>query len=558
MTGKKIMLIETLKKIIEDAAHSHLTSKGKPGDVPPFDLSTPPSKIKGDLASNVTLVLAKLAGESPRQMAEALLPQVSTHAYVKKAEIAGAGFLNFWLTDAAFKAELSDLLRSSGTPAKAALSKEKILLEFVSANPTGPLHVGHGRGAALGDSLTRIFRYLGYDVTAEFYINDSGGQIRNLGFSVEARIKELSGETAAFPEDGYRGQYVVELAREAIAEKKVFKPIQPAQMMFTEEDAAGYASKRILKMIQNDLADFHVQFDQWFRESTLHAKNEVQEVFEFLRKRNHVFDEDGALWFRATDFGDDKDRVLKKANEAPTYFAADIAYHYDKFRRGFTKLVNIWGADHHGYALRLKGAMKALDHDPESLQIVLNQLVSLKGGRLSKRAGDMITLKEVVEEVGRDAARFFFALRSPGAHFEFDLDLAKKQASDNPVFYVQYVHARCVSLFREAEKRGFSTDLFVWQTADFSSPLHEAERAVFLQLMDFDRVVGLCARDCSSHHLTIYLQELAGKYHRFYEHCHVLDENASVRSFRLALVEAIRRRVAKGLELLGVSAPDKL
>jgi arginyl-tRNA synthetase len=313
-----------------------------------------------------------------------------------------------------------------------------------------------------------------------------------------------------------------------------------------------------MDLIRKDLIDFGVQFDVWSYQSKIAGEEKIKETFSKLQKQGHIYEQDGAFWFRTTQYGDDKDRVLKKGNEAPTYFAADIAYHEDKYKRGYDRLINIWGADHHGYAQRVKGVLGSIGYDASKLVILFNQLVSIKGGRLSKRAGDMITLEEVVEEVGKDATRFFFALRSPGAHFEFDLDLAKKQAADNPVFYVQYVHARCVSIFREAEKRGVSTDLTVWVKDQPKEPLQKSERDVLLHLMSFSTVVSLCARDYSNHHLTVYLQELAGKYHSFYENCTVLVDDPSLRSFRLALVDAIRRRVAQGLDLLGVSAPDKL
>jgi arginyl-tRNA synthetase len=334
--------------------------------------------------------------------------------------------------------------------------------------------------------------------------------------------------------------------------------VGPAQMVFSESDYAGWASRRLRDAIEETLTGFGVQFDTWFRESTLHHENHVTRLIADLQAKNLAYEQDGAIWFRATDFGDEKDRVLQKGNEAPTYFASDIAYHVKKFAGSWDQLVNIWGADHHGYAQRLKGALKALGLESEKLQIVFNQLVSIKGGRLSKRAGDIITLQELVDEVGRDATRFFFALRSPGAHFEFDLDLAKKQAPDNPVFYVQYVHARCCSIFREAEKRGYSVDPLGWKKLDIKEPVAEAEKAVLLHLASFDRTVELCAKDFSNHHLTVYLLELAGKYHSFYEKCHVLVDDAAVRSFRLGLVEAIRRRVAEGLGLLGVTAPNEL
>ncbi|OVE75731.1 arginine--tRNA ligase [bacterium F11] len=526
--------------------------------IPNFDLSVPPPKIPGDLAANIPLVLAKKVNLSPRKLAEEILSNFPKTDLVEKMEIAGPGFLNFWMKDSAYRNELNDLLAGKKKRSAVPTKEDKFLVEFVSANPTGPLHVGHGRGAALGDSLVRVFRYLGYDVTAEFYVNDAGGQIRNLGLSMEARLKECKGEKADLPEGGYQGAYLVDLAKEALESGNSYESINPAQMIFSEKDLAGFASKRILKAIQQTLEDFGVHFDHWYFESELHKKDVISKTIESLENQKHAYQQDGAYWFRATDFGDEKDRVLKKTNEAPTYFASDIAYHADKFSRGYTKLVNIWGADHHGYAQRLKGALKAINQNQKALEIILNQMVSIKGGRLSKRAGNMITLKEVVDEVGRDATRFFFSLRSPGSHFEFDLDLAKKQASDNPVYYVQYVHARCCSIFREAEKRKMRTEPLLWASKKTHVPLEEVERAVLLHMMKFDDVVEICARDFSNHHLPIYLMELAGKYHSFYEKCRVLEEDETLRSFRLDLVEAIRKRVEQGLNLLGVGAPERL
>ncbi|MCG3204792.1 MAG: Arginine--tRNA ligase [Elusimicrobia bacterium] len=550
------MILIELKKLISSCAMDVLTSQGKEADLPEFDLTNPPPRVPGDLATNVALALAKRVGTSPRSLAEQMIKSFPQTDWIQKIDIAGAGFLNFWLTDQAFQSELQDFLKGQYGPITN--DRQKILLEFVSANPTGPLHVGHGRGAALGDSLVRILRYLGHEVNAEFYINDAGGQIRNLGLSVEARIKEIQGETVSFPEEGYRGEYVIDIAKQALTEGKKFNPVQPAQMIFDETDAAGYASAINLKIIQKTLADFGVKFDQWFSESSLHKKNAVLKLIQELRDKNLAYDQEGATWFRATQFGDEKDRVLQKANEAPTYFASDLAYHADKLSRGFSKLINIWGADHHGYAQRLKGALQAIGLDASKLEVVFNQMISIKGARMSKRAGNVVTLQEVVDEVGCDATRFFFALRSPGAHFEFDLDLAKKQASDNPVYYVQYLHARCCSIFREAEKRGWTFARETGQPPLLKEPLTDIEKETLIFLASFDRTVETCARDLSNHHLTGYLQELAGKFHSFYEKCRVLEEDPTVRNFRLGLVDAIRRRVAQGLNLLGVSAPQTL
>lgn len=551
------MILSTLRTLVRERTADVLKSKNKTLDLPRFDLSIPPSKVPGDLAANIVLMIAKSLGQPPRALAEEILKGFAGDSLIEKAEIAGPGFLNFWLKDQALRDELAGILGGEKDLEKNRTT-EKILLEFVSANPTGPLHVGHGRGAALGDSLVRVLRYLGHQVTAEFYINDAGGQIRNLGFSVEARVKELKGEKVEFPENGYKGAYVTEIAKEALASGKTFKPVAANQMLFDENDLAGYASEKNLNVIKKDLDSFNVHFDAWFPESTLHKKGAVPKLYDELKKRDLCYEQDGALWFRATNFGDEKDRVLQKASEAPTYFASDIAYHMEKFGRGFDRLINIWGADHHSYALRLKASMKSLGFQEDKLHVILNQLVSIKGGRLSKRAGDMITLRDLIDEVGVDAARFFFALRSPGAHFEFDLDLAKKQASDNPVFYVQYVHARCCSIVQEAKKRGVFAEPLRWRSEKIETPLQPAEKSVLLHLMNFDSAVEVCAKDQSNHHLTQYLIELAGKYHSFYETCTVLVDDAPLRSFRLDLVEAIRRRVAQGLDLLGVSAPEKL
>jgi arginyl-tRNA synthetase len=550
------MIHSSLRDLLKGRAAELLKSKGKDIDVPSFDLGLPPSKINGDLAANLPLLLAKHLGTSPKNVGEDIIKTLPAGDLVEKIELAGPGFLNIVLKDSALRSELFSFLQSEQPAVDPSRKTEKILLEFVSANPTGPLHVGHGRGAALGDSLVRIFRSLGHQVTAEFYVNDSGGQIRKLGYSVEARVRGVKGEPENLPEDGYKGSYVIDIAKEAVASGKKFNPVEAAQMIFDENDLAGYASDKNLKVIQKDLDDFDVHFDTWFKESNLHKKNAVDVLFKELEKKGYVYESEGAVWFKATEFGDEKDRVLRKGNEAPTYFAADIAYHAEKFGRHFDHYINIWGADHHGYAQRLKGSLKALGRESEKLEIIFNQLVAIKGGRLSKRAGDMVSLRDLFTEVGKDAARFFFALRSPNTHFEFDLDLAKKQASENPVFYVQYVHARCCSIFKEAEKRGFSTTLST--TLNSLPKLESSERAVILHLMNFTQAVQACANDRSTHHLTIYLMELAGKYHSFYEQCQVLVDNEALRGFRLALVDAIRKTVARGLLLLGVGAPEKL
>lgn len=552
------MIFPSLRKLIADQTSQLLKAKGKDIPMPAFDLSIPPPRVPGDLASNVTLMIAKQVGASPRQLAEEMIQAFPKNKLTEKIEIAGAGFLNFWLTQDALSGELESLLSGSNQGRTSNENGPAILLEFVSANPTGPLHVGHGRGAALGDSLARILRYVGCRVSTEFYVNDAGGQIRNLGLSIEARLNELQNKPFTLPEGGYHGGYVKTIAEEILKERLDLHPVKSDQMIFDKTDMSGYASGKLRVVIEKTLGDFGVTFDRWYCESELHRAGTVNKLLSVLKDQGLAYENEGAIWFKATDYGDEKDRVLKKGNEAPTYFASDIAYHMDKFNRGFDRFINIWGADHHGYAQRLKGALKALGKNDDALTIIFNQMISVKGGKMSKRAGNVVTLQEVVDEVGRDATRFFFALRSPGAHFEFDLDLAKKQASDNPVFYVQYVHARCCSIFRECEKKGWGLDMKSLAAPSGKFQGAAAEKDVILHLATFPAVVEACAKDFSNHHLTVYLQELAGKFHSFYETSHVLVDDVAVRNFRLGIVDAIRKRVAEGLDLLGVSAPESL
>ncbi len=531
-------------------------------------IEVPPANVPGDFASNWPLSLSKTARKAPRLVAQEILAQLENGAVLEKAEVAGPGFLNFTMSGAWLLEELRRLLRRRGDDARReGLARERILIEFVSANPNGPLHVGHGRGAALGDSLARIFRYLGYDVTTEYYINNVGNQMENLGASVMWRAdaldptylsdEERSAYKAKKTEDLYKGEYLVDTARDILRRFPKGQERSHGISFFRDESLA-----LVLNGIKGDLAAFGVGHDTWYPESRLFEEGRVDAALAELKRRGDLKEEEGALWFLSTKYGDDKDRVLKRGDERLTYFASDIAYHHEKFGRGFTRLIDIWGTDHHGYVPRVKAATQALGHDPEKLTILLYQLVSLvRGGKpvaMSTRTGEFVRLTEVVEEVGKDAARFFFALRSPNSQLEFDLDLAKRQASENPVFYVKYVHARCCSLFREAEKRGFGPSSV--STIDFSAPplLDPAERALLLRLASFPDVLDQCAKDLTPHHLTDYLLKLAGDFHRFYENCPVLNAPDDRRPLRLALIDGVRLLIHNGLSLLGVDAPMEM
>ncbi len=535
----------------------------------PFDdsavlVETPPPNIPGDAASSLPLAVAKTVKKPPRQVAQEILAHLSAGPLLEKAEIAGPGFLNFFLHPSWLLMELRSLLRQRSDYGRLRDPAGKILIEFVSANPNGPLHVGHGRGAALGDALARIFRHRGYDVTTEYYVNNIGNQMENLGASVMSRIDELDPgcldevERAAYrakkPEDLYKGAYLIGVAREILRRSPAAS--RPRGLAFFRD--AG--QELILQGIKKDLASFGVTHDSWYPESRLYDEKRVEESLVALRGTGDLKDEDGALWFLSTKYGDDKDRVLMRRDERPTYFASDIAYHHEKFRRGFDRLVDIWGTDHHGYVARVKAAVQALGHDPSRLSILLYQLVSLvRGGKpvvMSTRSGEFVTLEEVVAEVGKDACRFFYALRGPNSPLEFDLELAKRQASENPVFYVKYVHARCASLFREAEKRGGGAV----DPAAFRPPtrLEKEERALLVRLAGFSDVLDQCLADLSPHHVTDYLLKLSGDYHRFYETCRVLGEAPDVTAFRLALVDGVRTVIKNGLGLLSIDAPEEM
>jgi len=510
------------------------------------------------------MVCAKRLKTAPRKLAEKLLEGLSALDFIERVEIAGPGFINFFLASGAVHSVLVDILTRGadygrGTDA----NPEKIMVEFVSANPTGPLHFGHGRGAVVGDVLANLLEFSGRKVTREYYVNDAGGQVRALARSAVYRARERRGLPAELPEDGYRGGYVKDLAASLPEELFAFLPAEPSedQLQAIQEHAVA----AMLEGIKKDLSDFGVEIDQYSSEVRLVNSGRVEETFGELEQRGLLEERDGARWFLSDKFKDEKPRVLVKSDGSHTYFATDIGYHLDKLRRGFGRLINIWGADHHGYVPRMKAALMALGHPEEALEIVLVQMVSLvRGGQpvvLSKRGGEFVTLREVVDEVGRDAARFFFLLRGCDSQMEFDLELAKKRSLDNPVFYVQYGHARLSSILAKAAERGIP----VPETADgvdLSLLKLDEELSLIKKMASFGDRVARAAKARAPHQVVFYLQELVAEFHHYYTYyakiSPILKADPGQIAARLILVQALRQVVRNALSLLGVSAPERM
>jgi len=530
-------------------------------ELPAIEVSRSKDSKFGDYATNAPLVLAAKLGMKPRELALVINDYLSKDSKViEKSEVAGPGFINFFVAAEVWHRVLHQIHGEKGDYGRRAKSDgAKILLEFVSANPTGPLHVGHGRGAAVGDTLARLMRACGYNLHTEYYVNDSGNQMKILGRSLLFRYRELLGEQIEFPDDHYRGDYIKELA----AELKEIPLGQQVLGMANENDAvqlcSTYACDRILEGIQEDLKSFGVSYDSYFRERELHESGAITSTLEDLRDRQRTEEKDGALWFVMEDQADEKDRVLVRATGEPTYFAADAAYHEDKLKRGYELLVDIWGADHHGYVPRVRAAVEALGYQPNVLRVLLVQFVTLvREGRkisMSTRSGEFITLREVLEEVGPDAARFFFLTKRCDSHLDFDLDLAKKQSRDNPVYYVQYVHARVASIFRIASERGIDADL---TDPDLSALSLPEEQKIMKHLADFPDMLHEAAETLEPHRVTFYLMDLADMFHAYYHDNRVLTDDPRLKKARLFLAEAVRQVVANGLGILGVTAPDRM
>lgn len=550
------------------------------------------SREHGDYASNIALVLAGKTKGKPRELAQRIVQALPASARLARVEVAGPGFINFFLSAAAYHELVREILEQGERFGLSTIGAGRpVQVEFVSANPTGPLHVGHGRGAAYGASVANLLEAAGFKVHREYYINDAGRQMDILAVSVWLRYLELCGERFGFPSNGYRGDYVYDIAaalHRASGEKyrraadEVFEGVPPDEAEGGEKEKhidalieraktlLGPVAYRqvfdfglgiILEDIRNDLAEFGVVYDQWFSERSLIESGAVQRAIERLRRSGHLYERDGALWFRSTDYGDEKDRVVVRENGQGTYFAHDIAYHMDKLERGFEKVIDIWGADHHGYVPRVKAALAAIGDDPERLDVLLVQFAVLyRGGekvQMSTRSGEFVTLRELRREVGNDAARFFYVMRKCEQHMDFDLDLAKRQSADNPVYYVQYAHARIASVFRQLEQKrlGYDPRQAIRELALLTEP---HEQALMVRLAHYPELIEEAALAYEPHQLAHYLYELARDFHTYYNSHTFLVEDERLRGARLSLIAATRQVIANGLKILGVSAPESM
>lgn len=573
----KAKLIEIIKKALDESVEAGLiVADSKNVSI---ILEKPKQENFGDFSTNLAMILAGLnktdKRTNPRDIAEVLAKKIACDSNVSKSEVAGPGFINIFLEDSYWANLLHFILEKGATYGESDFGKdEKVQVEFVSANPTGPLHIGHGRGAAVGDSLSRILTCAGFDVTREYYINDVGNQMNTLGTSLFLRYQELLGNSPVFPEEGnfYKGDYIKEIAsklKDTVGDKYNSK-----ESVASETDKQffiDFAKDNIFEGIKEDLDLFSVAFDVWFSEKTLHDKNLIETSINKVSDKGFIYEKDGATWFRTTDFKDDKDRVLKKSDGSLTYFAADIAYHSEKIDRGFSKIIDIWGADHHGYEQRIRSLFGALGKDDSMLSVIFIQLVSLiKGGKkvsMSTRAGEFVTLREVLDEVGSDACRFFFLMRSSDAHLDFDLDLAKKTSSENPVFYVQYCHARICSIINKAKSDGLELpESLEGLNKDVFTVLNSKEEiALIKHLGFFEEVIIKSAQNLEPHKIPFYLTDLAGKFHSFYNECKVISpdykddpKEKQLTEARLFLCLAVAQVVKKGLSLVGVSAPESM
>lgn len=528
------------------------------GEYPDVLLEVPPQKEFGDFATNIAMQSARIAHKSPRMIADILLKHLDA-PWLEKAEVAGAGFINFFLKHDIIYDTLCHILEQGKQYGQAPLrAEDTVQVEYVSANPTGPLHVGHGRGAAYGSALVNLLRAAGYNVQSEYYINDAGNQMNNLAASVNARYLELFGKKAEIPENGYHGADIIDTAR-AIIEQDGDKYLQ-----MDEKDRLEIFKNRAyeekLKALKRDLESFNVTFDKWFSERTLHPEA-IKKACETLKGNGNMYEKDGALWLKSTEYGDDKDRVVIRDNGVPTYLAADIAYHKNKYERQFKKLINIWGADHHGYVARVKAAMAALGLDPNQLEILLLQMVSLfRNGELvkmSKRTGQAITLNELIEEVGTDAARYFFIMRSLDTQLDFDLDLAKSHSNENPVYYIQYANARIFSIYKQIAENGDVFDM-TWKNTKWDKLKEERELALIKKMAAYPEEIRKAAADRAPHRIAHFVYEMAGLFHAFYNNCHIIQTDKELEEARLALVTAVQITIANCLAVLGISAPETM
>ncbi|SDZ44652.1 arginyl-tRNA synthetase [Evansella caseinilytica] len=550
-------LKEQLKTAIVNAVKSAELATDE--EMPDVVIETPKEKEHGDYATNMAMQLARIARKAPRQIAEAIVQHLDKEkANVTKVEIAGPGFINFFMKKDYLTEVVATVLEQGDKYGSTNFGQnQSIQVEFVSANPTGTLHLGHARGAAVGDTLCNILEKAGYDVAREYYINDAGNQIENLARSIDARYFQALGVEMEMPADGYHGADIITFAKEIVEiyGDRFRDNDEQERLAFFRE----YGLKRELDKLKEDLAAFRVRFDHWYSETSLYTSGKVEAALEELKDRGETYEEEGALWFRSTTYGDDKDRVLVKSDGSYTYLTPDIAYHKDKFARGFEELINIWGADHHGYIPRMKAAIQALGYRAEQLTVQIIQMVNLfENGekvKMSKRTGKAVTMRDLMEEVGIDATRYFFAMRAADTHLDFDMDLAKAQSNENPVYYVQYAHARICSMLRQAAGQGYELD----RTADLSRLTSEKEQELMKKLGEYPEAVTDAARKRAPHRMTHYVFELAQSLHSFYNAEKVINEgDAQLTKARLALMEAVRVTLRNALKLVGVEAPEKM
>lgn len=555
---------ELLKKLITESMRRYLQSKCFDlSKVPSIVLTTPKSPEHGHLSTNIALQLSGMLQEEPREIAGYIVDGIAKEdtEVIEKIEIAGPGFINFYLKNTILHNVLAEIMRKKEQFGCSDMGQgEKIMVEFVSVNPTGPLHVGHGKCAAVGDALSRILTAAGYDVATEYYINDHGKQMDILGESVLTRYRQLLGEKIEFPENGYQGDYIISLAKEMV--EKYQDKYRNKGDHNTIQFFKDVAQRKILQDIKDDLTSFGVNFDRWFSEESLYAGNEVQPVIERLKQQDFVYLDKGAWWLKATQFGDEKDRVVLRENGEATYLASDIAYHDNKFKRGFQTLIDIWGADHHGYIKRMEAAIQALGYPPDSFQVLLVQFVTLmregKAIGMSTRGGKFITLKELMKEVGKDVARYFFLMNSHDSHTEFDLDVAKSQSMENPVFYIQYAYARICSIIEKARMKNIVLDTQTESQINLALLTEKEELELIKKLASFRRVVERSALQWKPCLIAAYLHDLAAIFHKYYTEHKVIGEDQSLSEARLYLICSAKIVLENALALLGIQAPERM
>ena len=575
------LLIKCIGDLIDQGVISEMPSK--------IRLDHTKDKSHGDYATNVALMLAKQANVNPKELAQTIIKQLGVAEFIEKTEIAGPGFINFFLSSESSSSVINEIIDSGkGYGVSNIGAGQSVLLEYVSANPTGPLHVGHGRGAAYGATVSNLLRTVGFKVDNEYYVNDAGRQMDILTVSIFLRYLELSGEKVRFPDNGYQGSYIKDIVGRIserygdtfqIESTLVFdgickdgidggdKESHIDELIARSKNLLGADFKSIFEVgiesilngIKEDLADFGVVFEKWFSEQSLIDSGLAKSSIDKLQKSKHVYTKDGALWFRTTEYGDEKDRVVVRDNGIHTYFASDIAYHLEKFERGYDKVINVWGADHHGYIARVKASIAAFNHDPEKLEIILVQFANLyRGGKkvqMSTRSGSFVTLEDLRNEVGNDAARFFYILRKSEQHMDFDLDLAKSKTNENPVFYIQYAYARISSVFRQVQDKVIN---FNHKGADLSLLLEESEKTILRELNRYRGVIETSALQYEPHQLAYYLRDLAAHFHSYYNACPFILEDQNLTQARLSLIYATKQVLENGLHILGVSAPDSM